>query len=356
MQVELGNAAPRSADGSAVDDGEHRVTYVNIPDEAYELDLGAAPSVEQLALHLLQADGGVTKLPGLEPLLAIVHPDGAWARHSTGKPTWVYSGTHPELAEFLGEFFGCPVGRPDNVEDTHWTRSGMPGVGPTPDDDVVMLKTNAGNDIQNSQMFRGGGVLGQTGTASATTATSLTGSAEAPGGSHASNDAAGMCLVAWSNGAIANVLSNTTGTTPVYTIDRWYVPGTPGGAAATTPSGTTGYTLISGGLPAFFVGLTATAGAPASGDTTLSGEITTVGGGLIRKIAPTAHTAGTNTTTLTPVFTANGTDSLPVTIAKIGVSQSLLSAALQLFQTLLNATATLTASGDQLTITETITT
>lgn len=100
--------------------------------------------------------------------------------------------------------------------------------------------------------------------------------------------------------------------------------------------------------------LTANAGAPASGDTTLTGEIATASGGLIRKICPYAHTTSAASYTLTPVFTANGSDSLPVTLAKIGVFNSLTSGQM-LFETLLTTTATLSAVGDAVTITETVT-
>lgn len=103
-----------------------------------------------------------------------------------------------------------------------------------------------------------------------------------------------------------------------------------------------------------YVALTANTTAPAAGDTTLTAEITTAGGGLIRKQGTYAHTAGTNTYTITPVFTANGTDSLPVTIGKYGVFNAS-SAGTLVFETLVSPTATLSASGDQLTITITVT-
>lgn len=111
------------------------------------------------------------------------------------------------------------------------------------------------------------------------------------------------------------------------------------------------------GAFAVFVGLSNTNIAPAATDTTMTGEITTAGGGLIRKIAPFAHTAGTTTTTLTPVFTANGTDSLPVTVYAMNVSTSIKtgSAVTQMYETSLSASATLSASGDQLTVTWTVT-
>src|SRR5437660_11705135 len=101
----------------------------------------------------------------------------------------------------------------------------MSGVGPNHLSDVFAMKTNAGNDIQAHQMFGFTTVFGQSGTATATGATSLTGGTESPGGSHASDDAKGMTIVAGT--AYGLVTTNTTGTSPVYTVDRWYVPGSP---------------------------------------------------------------------------------------------------------------------------------
>jgi hypothetical protein len=103
-----------------------------------------------------------------------------------------------------------------------------------------------------------------------------------------------------------------------------------------------------------YIALTANSTSPAAGDTTLTGEIATAGGGLVRAQATYAHTNGTSTYTLTKTFTANGSDSLPVTIAKIGVFNASSSGTMAL-ETLLATTATLSSSGDQLTITETVT-
>lgn len=103
-----------------------------------------------------------------------------------------------------------------------------------------------------------------------------------------------------------------------------------------------------------YIALTANATAPAATDTTLTGEIATAGGALVRAQAVFAHTNGTNTSTLTKTFTANGTDALPVTVAKIGIFNAASVGTLG-FETLLNATATLSASGDALTVTDTIT-
>lgn len=103
-----------------------------------------------------------------------------------------------------------------------------------------------------------------------------------------------------------------------------------------------------------WMALTANSGAPSAGDTALAGEIATGGGGLVRVAATYAHTPGTSTYTLTKTYTANGSDSLPVTVAKIGVFDAS-SVGTLVYETLLNATATLLAAGDALTVTETAT-
>jgi len=103
-----------------------------------------------------------------------------------------------------------------------------------------------------------------------------------------------------------------------------------------------------------YMAVTANSTSPSASDTTLTGEITTAGGGLVRAQATYAHTNGTSTATLTKTFTANGSDSLPVTLAKIGVFNASSSGTMAI-ETLLKATATLTTSGDNVTITDTIT-
>lgn len=97
----------------------------------------------------------------------------------------------------------------------------------------------------------------------------------------------------------------------------------------------------------------ATATAPAGADTTLVGEITTAGGGLLRAQATYAHTVGTNTTTLTKTFTANGTDALPVTVSQAGIFNAATNGTLG-WKSPLNSNATLNVSGDNVTVTETI--
>lgn len=100
------------------------------------------------------------------------------------------------------------------------------------------------------------------------------------------------------------------------------------------------------GAAATYIGVTADTTAPAAGDTTLTGEITT--GTLARAVAAYAHTTGTASYTLTKTFTSDQT----VVLAKIGVFTAS-SGGTMAFETLLNTTVAL-ASGDQVAITETV--
>jgi hypothetical protein len=195
----------------------------------------------------------------------------------------------------------------------------------------------------------GGDVTAFTGTATATSATSLTVASGFTASAYI-----GKIVVAGTTPGTAVYGIIVSNTTTVLTIDRWYNPLTPTGAAATTPSSTTTFIIMPYGAGAPWMALTANAGAAAGSDTTLTAEITTGGGGLIRKLGTYAHTAGVASYTITTVYTANGSDSLPVTVAKMGLFSSITSGTMA-FETLLSATATLTTSGDQLTVTDTVT-
>jgi hypothetical protein len=115
--------------------------------------------------------------------------------------------------------------------------------------------------------------------------------------------------------------------------------------------------MTTGAQPAAFnyVSLSANTTAPVATDTTLTGEITTAGGGLVPKQATFGHTSGTPTASLTVTFTANGSDSLPVTVAQVGARNAAAAGGTLGSKTLLSATATLSSSGDALTITWTFT-
>jgi hypothetical protein len=212
---------------------------------------------------------------------------------------------------------------------------------------VSPILVNSGRDLQALTM--GGDITAFTGTATATTATSLTVASGFTASAYI-----GKIVVAGTTPGTAVYGIIVSNTTTVLTIDRWYNPLTPSGAAATTPSSTTTFIIMPFGAGAPWMALTANASAAAGADTTLTAEITTGGGGLIRKLGTYAHTAGVASYTITTVYTANGSDSLPVTVAKMGTFNSITSGTMA-FETLLNATATLTTSGDQLTVTDTVT-
>jgi hypothetical protein len=364
IRVEFGNPAPHRCvvDGSqptTVHDHEElgrdgsSVTYLRIP---AEYTFGPGLTASDLALHLVR-NPDVTQLPDHEAALVATHPRGGmWNHHGADTPSWV-SSTNPDLAALLSDFYGCDYYDLDDgefhrhKEDTHHTMFGPPGVGPQAGPLAPRaLKVNGGNDIQAALL--GGGQVDDTGQLTGATATTATKS----GATWTTNGWAGCrvyATVSATQMVWGLVVSNTA---TVLTVDRWYTVNTPGGGAGTTPSTTGTYVIVGAGGPAaWFMGLTATATAPSGTDTALTGEITTAG--LTRKICPYAHTAGTNTYTLTPVFTAQAGD-VPVTVAQIGVFNSMVVAdttLTMLFRTLLSATATLSAASDQLTVTETVT-
>jgi hypothetical protein len=208
-----------------------------------------------------------------------------------------------------------------------------------------MTKVNSGNDMQSRQMA--GQQAGFAGTSTGTSATTLTDSGQAWG----TTQFVGAWVVAGGATGVYGVIISHTAT--VLTVDRWTAVATPGGAAGSTPGATAAYCILPGAAPAWYMALTANAAAVNATDTTLTAEITTVGGGLIRKLATYAHTAAAASYTLTGAFTSNGTDSLPVTVAKIGIFNGLLSGQM-IFETLLGSTATLTTSGDNVTVTDTV--
>ena len=213
MLVEFGNAAPIDSRGARIDLGSPTVTYVHIPD-TYTFESGI--DVRDFLVHLADHPS-VTHLPGHEAALAIADLSGGlWATHSAIDPTWVWS-DNPVFESFLAEFYKLATpGKPSDVEDTHFTRFGPPGVGPWANP-VEANITLAGRDIWARAL--GGGSVGAAGTATATSSTSLTNS----GATWTTNQWQGMRVV--SGGVWGNISSNT-GT--VLTVDRWYTPSNAG--------------------------------------------------------------------------------------------------------------------------------
>jgi hypothetical protein len=96
-----------------------------------------------------------------------------------------------------------------------------------------------------------------------------------------------------------------------------------------------------------YIALSTDTGEPAATDTTLASEITT--GGLARAQGDYSHTTGTNTYTITETFTASATHTA---VQKAGLFTAASSGTMMAENTFTPVTL---ASGDQLTITWTIT-
>jgi hypothetical protein len=197
----------------------------------------------------------------------------------------------------------------------------------------------------------GGGLSGEVGVATATSASTLTSNSTV---THVANDLAGQRLIALTAGVVVEgvISANTAGVNTFITVDRWTQPGLT--TTATTPSGTTAYAILSGGAPARAIALSTNATAPAATDTALANELSTGGGGLNRAKATYSHTIGTAAYTLSNTWTANSSDGPSNQIQKIGVFNTLVSVAGTLvFESAVTSPPTL-VSGDTIQITETV--
>jgi hypothetical protein len=198
------------------------------------------------------------------------------------------------------------------------------------------MRVNAGADFQSRVM--GGDTLGDSGTSTGTTATTLTDSGKA----WTVNGYTGHVVVTASTYGV--VASNTA---TALTIDKWYTAGSPGGAAASTP-GTGVYVLLPGGQPAFWMAVTTDSAAPGATDTTLASELS--GSGWTRAVATYAHTTAASSYTLTKTFTsADGTSR---TLNKMAILNSSTGGTM-VFESAIPFPPTL-VSGDTITITETV--
>ena len=116
MQVQLGNQHPKLA---SLPDDAPTVTYITIPD-SYTVTEGDARDIAlEFARH-----PDITKLPGHEAFIAVVHGSGAWDTHGYGVPTWVWS-DNPILQKQLQYFYGVDD-RPADYEQTHYTLDSEP--------------------------------------------------------------------------------------------------------------------------------------------------------------------------------------------------------------------------------------
>lgn len=202
------------------------------------------------------------------------------------------------------------------------------------------LLTNSGRDLVAAALGSLGTGISST-AATATSATSLTGSG------FTSNQYQGWTVIAEesTNAPVSgNIGSNTT---TVLTVDQWW---NADGSTGNTPGATANYAIYPTCRP-IFIGLTTDAAAASATDTVLASEITT--GGVNRQRGTYAHTAGTNTLTLTKSFSVTSSFT---NIHKAGAFTASTSTAggIMVFESVLNADATV-VNGDTLQITWTYT-
>jgi hypothetical protein len=358
--IELGNHSRlRPTPGT---EGSPSTTTVHFPMGDGGLTLEPGLDVEDFRRHL--ADSLLFDRPTRRPdhEAALVIPN-LWSKHATDIPKWVANvdGTPEgdEIARITSEFYQIPVGRPSVYDEVYYRQVGSrllaPGVPAATAYELNGLLTNVGRGIWANAL--GGGAVGATGGGTAATATTLTTTS-----TFTTNQWAGKRVYCYSTtGTLivwGNIISNTNSAgASVLTIDRWYVAATPGGSAATTPTTPWAWLIADGGATsAWFVGISSTNITPSATDTSLSGEQTT--NGLGRTIAPYALTSATSpvTYTLTPVWTYSTSSS--ITLYAIAAFTSMVvsdATDAMVFETSLNASATVNASGDQVTVTETVT-
>jgi hypothetical protein len=139
-----------------------------------------------------------------------------------------------------------------------------------------------------------------------------------------------------------------TNSATVITVDKWYAPNNPGGAAGTTPLTNDKYTITPGGMQAQWMGITETAGVNVA-DTALAGELS--GSGWTRALCTWAHT--TNVASYTETNTFTSADASARTLQVMGLFNASRLGIL-VFETAIPSPPTL-VSGDQCTVTETVT-
>lgn len=205
---------------------------------------------------------------------------------------------------------------------------------------LTALKTNAGNDAQ-ADMMGGGSAVSFTGTSTGVTATTLT----MTGAGWTTDQWIGHVVVSGSRFGV--VLSNTA---TVLTIDKWYDPAAPGGAAGSSPA-TGVFVLVPGNAPAYWMAITTDATAPAATDTTLASELALTG--LSRKLATYSHSAGVNTFSLAAQFTNPDTTARTINKAACFNAQN---AGRMVWETAVPSPPVLASATDSVTITDTVTT
>lgn len=134
MRVLLGNPTPlNGAPGPTVT--AVGITDAKNEDGSYVVGFVPGTNAAEVKDHLFDNPGMVTHLPGNTAILSVAR---TWPDHGDGRPTFVDvdpGERDPAEAEdferFLSEFYRCDRGIPADLETTHYTESGPPGVGPT---------------------------------------------------------------------------------------------------------------------------------------------------------------------------------------------------------------------------------
>ena len=125
------------------------------------------------------------------------------------------------------------------------------------------------------------------------------------------------------------------------------------------PAASAAFYISSGHTPAAWVAVSANSTEPKPANTTLAGELG-VGHvenseyGLVRKLAEFKQIGETNQYEIKVTFTAKSKDSLPVTLAKIGIFNAQ-NGGIMMFESLLTATAEIKSEGDSVTISDVVT-
>jgi hypothetical protein len=213
-----------------------------------------------------------------------------------------------------------------------------------------------------------------TATQMADTGAAFTASTGTPGTPGTGSGLVGRIIVAAGSAANSAPVAYGTirdNTTTAVNIDFWHTINAPQ-TVATTPTGTatgSGYAILPAGPPAFFMGISIATRTFAAADAFLSNDGTTISEifgasqtGLSRQIAAYAHTSGTATYTIQNTFTQGASDPGSSAVAKVGVfihgvtaAPTTTTSGLMLFNSNLASTATLSAVGDNVAITDTVT-
>lgn len=161
----------------------------------------------------------------------------------------------------------------------------------------------------------------------------------------------------YSGSVVGTVLSNTE---TVLTVARWENLPTAANPthsrkeeAAEPPIVSSAFSIASGTTPAAWIAVTANSAEPKPENETLTGEIKTSEGGLVRALAVFKYIGGKEYE-VKATFTANAHDIVPVTLAKIGIFNAH-NGGTMMFESLLTATAEIKESGDAVTITDIVT-